>query len=184
MANRDFMLKLFDAADADDLLAIKTLLNKFKEDDIQNSLGNYRLREVIQWIDRGADVNTIQIAKKNTPLMLAASHGNLEAVKKFLELGANIRHCDDYGKTALDDLSYGNANSDADFVGILQAFMKYDPEFILSEAEKSLYKKFDQSSGLSNGVKEHLKCLLNSFFENYHLEKSITAQFQQDTGLF
>ena len=66
------------------------------------------LPEVVdELIAQHADVNAVQTSSGLTPLIEAASHGNVDAVKSLLAAGANVNAEDKYGRSALNDASDG-----------------------------------------------------------------------------
>ncbi len=66
------------------------------------------LPEVVdELIAQHADVNVVQTSSGMTPLIEAANHGNVDAVKSLLAAGANVNAEDDYGRSALNCASEG-----------------------------------------------------------------------------
>ena len=76
------------------------------------------VNEIRQFIIFGADINH-RYANGKTPLMLAASFGNLKSVQTLIELGADIQLKSDNGNTALD---YARSNKKSTTLAALQSY--------------------------------------------------------------
>ena len=58
------------------------------------------LQHIREFINKGCDIN-FQIEDGVTPLMMAASTGNLEMVQLLVQTGANVNQTDTYGNSSL-----------------------------------------------------------------------------------
>jgi len=74
-------------------------------------------REVVKvLLSNGAQIDSVDINHKSTPLLLAAEMGNLQTVKTLVELGADMAACTDGGSGALFFAAYGGNDETAEFL--------------------------------------------------------------------
>lgn len=93
-------------------------------------------------IDIGADINSVSEDRNNTPVMDAAANGDLDAVKLFVNEGADLEVQSKNGQTALI-LAVGDGNIEISTL-LLQAGADFEAKDFLGMSAKSyanLFKK-------------------------------------------
>jgi|GEM_PF-2831251 len=79
------------------------ILDAYGETALHLATRNNRSLTAQMLIDKGANVNTVEIMLNQTPLHLAAKNGDTQLIKSLLKANANINAVDSRGRTPLHE---------------------------------------------------------------------------------
>lgn len=181
----EILINLYDAVQLGDFESVIDLCSKFQQEDYDLALQKCKLAEVQKWIDRGIDINKRHSVQLISPLMVAVHEFDLEAVKKFLSMGANVNYRDSREHSALDYILKGyrelmNVSPVDKFskrndilIDIMQEILKYNPDFTLIKHKKHLINSFNNSRHMDDGTRSMAINLLNAYIENQKLNNCV-----------
>lgn len=113
--------------------------------------------------DHNAVIDILTL-RKQTPLHLAASAGQLEVCRLLLELGANIDATDDQGQKPIHIAAQNN------FPEVVQLFLQQHPQLVLASTKVIFY-----SICLNCGNNYNLYCIILGW--KYMCSHSSDARF-------
>lgn len=168
------------------------------ERKFQEALESFDVQVIKDCVDNDIDVNEAHVERGYTPLMVAAHEYDLDAVRHFLSLGADVDRHDSEGQTVIQYLfaNYDNAyyhqitqarhgrafnasetvtpNKELVLMDIIQEILAHAPDLTLKNQHGyAAYDSLKNNFEIPSKIRRKVHPLLDAYMENRLLNQEI-----------
>lgn len=153
--------------------------------DFDDDLACSDVRKIRNAVDSGVDVNRTHRSHFISPLMVASQKFDVDTVRHFLAIGANVNQQDKEGLTVINYLMMGvdfqqKGKYEDKFLAIVSEMLRYNPDLTLKNHRgRSMPESIEAETALPKELRDKARHLFEIYLENNSLNTLISADGEE-----